>query len=491
MHMADRRPIGSADVVPSARYQVLHRALTAPWLLIVVFGLTTLALALASLSDRSLWLDEAFTTAVATAPAGRFMDDLTFNGGNMSLYLVFMRGWLVAGDSDWWIRLPSALFASACVPCFFAMARRFVDRGAAVAGAGLLAISPPLLLHSQEARSYSLTVLLAILSWWAAVRLWDDQGTTATRWYVVAATALIYSHIIGVLMVVGQLLWLLAGRRRHAMLAAAYITLLVSPQVAAVARPSAADPGWIPPTTSGEIGATLRFLTGTEVQVLAAAVAVTWVWGALAARNRGDHRSLAPVAWVVVPFFGLLSLAELSPLLVPRYLLMIVPGAILLVSMRLEVLKPRFSALLLVGLLAITAPGLWSTVTRDDPDWREATRRLLAQAEPDEAVLFVHSRQLIEHYWDELGRPSSVPRPLSSPQRFGDVRRRHRYEWSGVRHVLESSTGAWVVSWRQPTDLEPIEIRTLEEIERRWPARSVRALDRGGIVIMHYTTNDA
>lgn len=125
-------------------------SLASAWVLVTIFSCVTLALALTSLSDRSLWLDEAFTTAVATAPTGRFMDDLAFNGGNMALYLVFMRGWVVAGDSDWWIRLPSALFASACVPCFFAMARRFVNTGAAVAGAGLLGISPPLLLHSQE-----------------------------------------------------------------------------------------------------------------------------------------------------------------------------------------------------------------------------------------------------------------------------------------------------------------------------------------------------
>ena len=34
----------------------------------------------------------------------------------MSLYIVVMRGWLLFGDSEAWLRLPSVIFAAACVP---------------------------------------------------------------------------------------------------------------------------------------------------------------------------------------------------------------------------------------------------------------------------------------------------------------------------------------------------------------------------------------
>ena len=62
-----------------------------PKLVIGVLTAVTAALALSTISDRSIWVDEAFTHAVATSPWDRFFDDLAHNGGNMSFYVVAMK----------------------------------------------------------------------------------------------------------------------------------------------------------------------------------------------------------------------------------------------------------------------------------------------------------------------------------------------------------------------------------------------------------------
>ena len=67
---------------------------------------------LATLSSSSVWLDEAYTYDVARAPWGRFVSDLLYNGGNMMLHTVFLRFWLLVDTSEFWFRLPSALFAT-------------------------------------------------------------------------------------------------------------------------------------------------------------------------------------------------------------------------------------------------------------------------------------------------------------------------------------------------------------------------------------------
>lgn len=64
------------------RYGLLRRL---PLVVVILATVFCLALALASLTNRSLWIDEAFTEAVATAPTDQFLDDLSYNGGNMSL----------------------------------------------------------------------------------------------------------------------------------------------------------------------------------------------------------------------------------------------------------------------------------------------------------------------------------------------------------------------------------------------------------------------
>lgn len=450
--------------------------------------------ALATLTRRSLWVDESFTKAVALAPADHFLGDLSVNGGNMSLYLVFMRAWLTVAESDWWLRVPSVAFGAACVPALHRLAKQLLSARAAVLGAAVVAVSTPLVRHGQDARSYTLTTLLVILSWHAALRLAREDSTRARAWFVGLAAAVVYSHLIGVLFVAAQLGWLLVGSRRVAITASLWISLLVLPQVTMALGPEAQEPTWIVDTGAWALRETLRYLTGTEGYLAAGAVGSAWLLALVIARRRGGHESLVPLLWVVGPTAALLAITVVTPLLVPRYLVMVIPGVALAIAFVADAV-PRLGALLAAGILVLVAPALYSSSTQERADWRAATDLVIQRSRADEAILFVNSRQLVAGYWRQAGRPPGVAVPATGPRSWGALRRTYDVDVDRAVRSLEDASGVWVVI--RSTTLSSSDETLLSEVEARWRLTDSWVLSEGydtwtlsdeTIVIRHYAT---
>jgi len=136
------------------------------WFLVAMTALVALAAGLRfyKLGAQPLWLDEATTADYA---AKSLLSATFAEGTHPPLFYVieyFAVRWL--GPSDAALRVPSALFGLLMVPAAWAVARRLVpqSRATAWATAALVATSPFLLYLSQDARSYPLLILLALLS---------------------------------------------------------------------------------------------------------------------------------------------------------------------------------------------------------------------------------------------------------------------------------------------------------------------------------------
>ena len=138
------------------------------------FVLLTIAgawLRLSHLGAKSLWLDEGATVALIRASWQHFAWVWWHGEANLqTIYFLLMRGWIHLGDSETWLRLPSALFGIAAIPLLYFVARQFMDVEPALAAAALLAFSPTHVYYSQEARGYTLAILMVLLSTYFFVR---------------------------------------------------------------------------------------------------------------------------------------------------------------------------------------------------------------------------------------------------------------------------------------------------------------------------------
>ena len=109
-------------------------------------------------------LDESWTVAVVRLDWGAFWKVLSHFEANMGLYYCLLRLWVNLGESEFVLRSLSALAGVLAVGLVYVLGKRLFDTKVGLIGAALLATNSFHIQYSQEARAYSLMVLLTALS---------------------------------------------------------------------------------------------------------------------------------------------------------------------------------------------------------------------------------------------------------------------------------------------------------------------------------------
>jgi mannosyltransferase len=164
---------------------------------------------------QSLWYDEWLTAEAAEGSLGHLRWYVTERAGIPPTYFGLMWVWArIAGDGDAALRLPSVLAGIALVPVTYAALREIgQSRTAARLAALLVAVNPMLVWFSQEARPYSLLVLLGTASLWLLARYWNSGARRDLAiWALVAALAIAF-HYIAVFLVALEAVAVLVWRR--------------------------------------------------------------------------------------------------------------------------------------------------------------------------------------------------------------------------------------------------------------------------------------
>ena len=182
------------------------------WWALTAFCAVALALTMADLGARSLWVDELHTAFVAASRGRSLWDASTFDGGNMLAYYAFMNLWVhVFGTSPVALRLPSAIAGAGLVPVGYLLGRRSGGMKPGAAAALLLAVSPPLVVWAQQARGYSIAVVGVGLAWLALLRARALPSVPRLCLFVALSVACTYELLTASLVVAAGLLWLFFG----------------------------------------------------------------------------------------------------------------------------------------------------------------------------------------------------------------------------------------------------------------------------------------
>ena len=135
-----------------------------PELLLV---LVAVVLRFFQLGEESLWADEFYTlTTVNATTAGETLLNVTIGQPHPPLYFLFMHFFVKAcGSSDVALRFPSALAGAISPILLYGLLRALFDknRRLALLGGFLFCLSPMHIWYSQEARAYSLMVMLELI----------------------------------------------------------------------------------------------------------------------------------------------------------------------------------------------------------------------------------------------------------------------------------------------------------------------------------------
>ena len=482
---------------------------------LVAATLVGAVLRLWALGHQSLWIDEVLTwyTVGTGEPLGVASVLENIHG---PLYGLLLHLWVgVAGDGEWAMRLPSALFGIATIPALAWAGARWLGREAAVPAAWLAAGSPFLVWYSQEARNYSLLILCACLATGALLALRERASVASLARVLGISAAGLLSNFTYVLLVPLHLKWFFAGRldtgRRVLALAVAAGLLLLAmlpwlPRLASTLdwdrlRPgrsveatetplrgtttfhAAAAPFTLHAFAVGyTLGPSLRELRSADgVRTLARHVpellAVVIVFGSLSvlgvrelARRR---RLLDAFLWVglpalVISYFAVQNFKVFNP----RYLAFGAPAVLLTFAAGFLALRPRprlLFALGVAGLWAISLAQHTVSPAYAKEDYRSALAVVRSHAVAGEQILAVGADEPVFYYY-------RGPLPVekfwlgfaADPARLV----------SKLDDRLARASGTWIVSSR-PEDLDPAGnfarlLDTRTNASARWEFTGVR-----------------
>src|SRR5882672_3067397 len=125
--------------------------------------------------------------------------DINLNWNSIS-YAVLTHFWIRLGDSEFWLRLPAAIFGIATVPILFKIGEKLGGWRAGIACGLLAATSPFSIYHSQEIRFYSLFILASAAFVLVTVGYLDGPGKLRSRTgLLLTGVFLVFSHFLGIL----------------------------------------------------------------------------------------------------------------------------------------------------------------------------------------------------------------------------------------------------------------------------------------------------
>lgn len=340
--------------------------------------------------DQSFWLDEASQAQMSSFPVreiwfGRSGDF------HPPLFYIIAHYWLLFGHSEIWLRLPSVFFGIAAVWVIYHFSNTlFSSQKIAYLSAFLLAVNPYHIYYSQEFRSYSLLMLLGLLSMYAL---------TKKHWTLFLINALLlYTHYSSIFLIITQIIYVAFFDRKLLRFVIGHLALVIIlflpwlpqffHQFQSGIRAQVYLPGWrdllTVPTiksvplvlfklTAGRINLLPKIIYGLYI-VFVLSVVVTSV-----ALLR--HKRPLLLFWSFGPLLLSILISLKIPQTQPFRLIFILPALVLIFAQTSARFPKTFLTLLIY--IAITGNFLYFTRPRlQREQWRQAIAFLASQNAP-------------------------------------------------------------------------------------------------------------
>jgi mannosyltransferase len=397
-------------------------------LCLVAFGLRVF-----HLDFQPIWFDEDLAYQRATATLNISLASMD----GSPLYYLLLRGWVeLTGSSLYALRFFSALCGTLALPLIYQVTRRLLGREAALATLTVAVFAPFYIYYSQEARTYSLTLVLMLVSMHAFLRWRNTQQRRALVICTLANLVCLYTHYVAALMIVvqGIILLLLQWRdwKRLGVFVAAQTAAVLAlvpwliytqrllPRVIAPADSATSDVWSILARTWTEfsIGRTIAPPVSLYLAIVPLFLALVGLVSLFAppqrrqtsaAPQRKPARRVPPASsaasdhtviprdsrvillvWLIVPIVGTLLIPRASVRFSPKYLIAITPVFYMLLVLGLQALRRESQPLFIIGLALFI--GIWLGALGD---YYLQPHDKLAEA-PGQSVELWGERRLIE-----------------------------------------------------------------------------------------------
>lgn len=413
--------------------------------ILLIILLIAAALRFHALGAKSLWLDEIISIRRVRGSFGEMIAEVALHDGHPPLYYILQYGAKALGGGEAAARAPSALAGILLVYVVYRIARKMLGQPAGLAAAGLCALSAFQVYFSQEARPYSLAMLLAATSFWLLLRILDhvpDRSPEAVEggleetssrkfapgilcWmsYTAVAVAMLYTYYYLLFALLAEGVALALCRRRAKpiikkwLLSRAVAAVLFAPYVPVILNRMSGLPA-APAQSRWDVLASMppalvRMLTGIDLAWLRSGAALTIVIYAIAfvpvaaglILLRKDRFALAAaLSYVLIPVVCVVALPWRLQIFEAKHLAFVAPMLLILgtyAAARLWCRPPAWAGVgLLVVLNAFALYGYFDPAFQKE-QWPAACAVVAENARPGDAIAYnpVYVGYAFEHYY--------------------------------------------------------------------------------------------
>jgi len=169
------------------------------------------ALRVFRLEMQPFWFDEGLTVDLALASPLYVLETIN----RPLLYYLLVHAWVgVAGNTPFAFRFFSAWWAVLVLPLTYRLGHRLLGRRAGAWALLLAVLSPFYVYYAQEARTYALTLALALGSSWALLAWLDERRWRLLALYAATTLVCLYTHYAVLLLPLAQATFVLLSARR-------------------------------------------------------------------------------------------------------------------------------------------------------------------------------------------------------------------------------------------------------------------------------------
>ena len=385
---------------------------------------TTAILGLRDLGLHDLENDEATSFFIAQLDWGPLWESLKTSEANGSPFYISLHFWRTFGDSESTLRLLPWVFGILTPVLLYRLMKRLFGTGYGLAAGSLLCVNGFLLVHTQNLRSYSMSVFLATAATLLFVRWIEGAGLIDRIAYVVVGSLLVYAHFVGALVIGAHFLSLLLlpkekWRLRDFALTYLAMAVLVLPLAVFVLSGDVGQVDWINELTPKRLYGGLKLLGGFDSSLQLFGYAGLALLGLIGVfwhkRSTGEvwKRALLYL-WLLLPVIGVVLISLSKPLFQERYLLATLPAFTACAVLGIATL--RFKVLCIaawIGLLVITAsqvPNLYEP--GKEGKWAKGAEIMATVGDSSDALIF-YAPTIIRPFGYYAGYyPGDTPSPV-------------------------------------------------------------------------------
>jgi mannosyltransferase len=336
---------------------------------------------------------------------GELWELVSNSQANMSLYYLMLHYWVGIGESEFAVRSLSVLFSVTSIPLVYGIGRRLLGIHAAWVGALLFAVNSFVVRYAQEARGYSLVLCLACLSTYLFIRALEDPRWKWWLLYALAAALSIYAHFFAGFVLLAHLLTLVIVLRDRttwgrALASMSIVIAAAIPLILFLLFRSGGQINWIEEPSLGGLFEALADLAGGHILL-----AILFGGLSMFALVRGNptprqakheerYGRWLLATWLILPVGLTLAISFLKPILLSKYLIIILPALSLLAAkglMDISQLPVRWGVASLVAVLVVVELVAWYSAGSKE-EWRGATSYVLDNSRSGDGIILYSSR---------------------------------------------------------------------------------------------------